>query len=199
MTSLGLVQLTRKKLGTGLIEAFSSTCTHCAGRGIVLHVDPVDNASNASSPTKKAETGRRAKRSRKGKTDDVVVARTPSHPQGEHPMFKAMAAANGHHEDDEDADVNEDALDEDAIDEVEEIVETVESAPGPQAPEAETEATPTDSEAAAEPVVESTPEGIVPEPEAATEPATPEPAAETPTRPRRRRSAARAAGPPVEH
>ncbi|WP_457156350.1 Rne/Rng family ribonuclease [Mycobacteroides abscessus] len=199
VTSLGLVQLTRKKLGTGLIEAFSSTCTHCAGRGIVLHVDPVDNASNASSPAKKAETGRRAKRSRKGKTDDVVVARTPSHPQGEHPMFKAMAAANGHHEDDEDADVNEDALDEDAIDEVEEIVETVESAPGPQAPEAETEATPTDSEAAAEPVVESTPEGIVPEPEAATEPATPEPAAETPTRPRRRRSAARAAGPPVEH
>lgn len=199
VTSLGLVQLTRKKLGTGLIEAFSSTCTHCAGRGIVLHVDPVDNASNASSPAKKAETGRRAKRSRKGKTDDVVVARTPSHPQGEHPMFKAMAAANGHHEDDEDADVNEDALDEDATDEVEEIVETVESAPGPQAPEAETEATPTDSEAAAEPVVESTPEGIVPEPEAATEPATPEPAAETPTRPRRRRSAARAAGPPVEH
>ncbi|HOW95897.1 MAG TPA: Rne/Rng family ribonuclease, partial [Mycolicibacterium fallax] len=39
VTSLGLVQLTRKRLGTGLVEAFSTTCTHCAGRGIVLHAD----------------------------------------------------------------------------------------------------------------------------------------------------------------
>ena len=45
VTSLGLVQLTRKRLGTGLIEAFSTTCTHCAGRGIVLHADPVDTAA----------------------------------------------------------------------------------------------------------------------------------------------------------
>ena len=42
VTSLGLVQLTRKRLGTGLVEAFSTTCTHCAGRGIMLHADPVD-------------------------------------------------------------------------------------------------------------------------------------------------------------
>ena len=44
VTSLGLVQLTRKKLGTGLIEAFSTTCPHCGGRGIMLHADPVDSA-----------------------------------------------------------------------------------------------------------------------------------------------------------
>ncbi len=43
VTSLGLVQLTRKKLGTGLIEAFSTTCPHCSGRGIMLHADPVDS------------------------------------------------------------------------------------------------------------------------------------------------------------
>ncbi|YCU76650.1 Rne/Rng family ribonuclease [Mycobacteroides abscessus] len=209
VTSLGLVQLTRKKLGTGLIEAFSSTCTHCAGRGIVLHVDPVDNASNASSPAKKAETGRRAKRSRKGKTDDVVVARTPSHPQGEHPMFKAMAAANGHHEDDEDADVNEDALDDDAleeVEEVEEIVETIQSAETPDnvpdQDEPEHEPASAGSNAASEPWAEGAPEAAATEPGTA-EPeapaATPEPAAAAPTRPRRRRSAARAAGPPVEH
>jgi ribonuclease E len=48
VTSLGLVQLTRKRLGTGLVEAFSTTCTHCAGRGIVLHADPVDNMGNAA-------------------------------------------------------------------------------------------------------------------------------------------------------
>ena len=45
VTSLGLVQLTRKKLGTGLIEAFSTTCPHCGGRGILLHGDPVDSGA----------------------------------------------------------------------------------------------------------------------------------------------------------
>ncbi len=45
VTSLGLVQLTRKRLGTGLIEAFSTPCTHCGGRGILLHGDPVDSTS----------------------------------------------------------------------------------------------------------------------------------------------------------
>ncbi|OAT69155.1 ribonuclease E [Mycobacteroides immunogenum] len=204
VTSLGLVQLTRKKLGTGLIEAFSSTCSHCAGRGIVLHVDPVDNAGAAPGGVKKAETGRRAKRSRKGKAEEVVVSRTPSHPQGEHPMFKAMAAANGHPEDDEDGELVEDALDNDTTDEVEEIVEAVDNAEAPDAPEAESEAAPADSDTAPEPDTESVPEVTFPEPEvAAAEPeapvVVPELAAEAPTRPRRRRSAARAAGPPVEH
>ncbi|WP_078343569.1 translation initiation factor IF-2 N-terminal domain-containing protein [Mycobacteroides immunogenum] len=204
VTSLGLVQLTRKKLGTGLIEAFSSTCSHCAGRGIVLHVDPVDNAGAAPGGVKKAETGRRAKRSRKGKAEEVVVSRTPSHPQGEHPMFKAMAAANGHPEDDEDGELVEDVLDNDTTDEVEEIVEAVDNAETPAAPEAESGAAPADSDTAPEPDTESVPEVTFPEPEvAAAEPeapvVVPEPAAEAPTRPRRRRSAARAAGPPVEH
>jgi ribonuclease E len=34
VTSLGLVQMTRKRIGSGLIESFSSTCETCAGRGI---------------------------------------------------------------------------------------------------------------------------------------------------------------------
>ena len=33
VTSLGLVQMTRKRLGTGLLEVFSEPCEHCAGRG----------------------------------------------------------------------------------------------------------------------------------------------------------------------
>ena len=37
VTSLGLVQMTRKKLGLGLIESFSENCETCAGRGIVIH------------------------------------------------------------------------------------------------------------------------------------------------------------------
>jgi ribonuclease E len=100
VTSLGLVQLTRKKLGTGLIEAFSTSCPQCGGRGILLHGDPVDSTSTTG---RKSETsGRRGKRGKKGgKADDVAMAKVPEHPAGEHPMFKAMAAANGRHEDDE--------------------------------------------------------------------------------------------------
>jgi ribonuclease E len=41
VTSLGLVQMTRKKLGLGLLESFSENCEVCAGRGIVVHHDPV--------------------------------------------------------------------------------------------------------------------------------------------------------------
>ncbi|MFM9150784.1 MAG: ribonuclease E/G, partial [Candidatus Planktophila sp.] len=38
---LGLVQMTRKRVGQGLIEAFSTTCDSCSGRGIHIHMDPV--------------------------------------------------------------------------------------------------------------------------------------------------------------
>jgi ribonuclease E len=40
VTSLGLVQMTRKKLGLGLLETFSEPCEVCAGRGVVVHHDP---------------------------------------------------------------------------------------------------------------------------------------------------------------
>ena len=41
VTSLGLVQMTRKRVGQGLIEAFSTTCESCGGRGIHIHNEPV--------------------------------------------------------------------------------------------------------------------------------------------------------------
>ncbi|HEY5148829.1 MAG TPA: Rne/Rng family ribonuclease, partial [Mycobacterium sp.] len=117
VTSLGLVQLTRKKLGTGLVEAFSTTCSHCSGRGITLHADPVDTAAAAS---RKAEPGsRRGKRGKKARTDEPAVARVPAHVPGEHPMFKAMAAANGKPEDEEADEELADELDREAISESE--------------------------------------------------------------------------------
>ena len=45
VTSLGLVQMTRKRVGSGLIEIFSENCEHCGGRGIIVHADPVDRPS----------------------------------------------------------------------------------------------------------------------------------------------------------
>jgi ribonuclease E len=41
VTSLGLVQMTRKRVGEGLLESFSETCKECGGRGVILTHDPV--------------------------------------------------------------------------------------------------------------------------------------------------------------
>ncbi|SDT67813.1 Rne/Rng family ribonuclease [Actinoplanes derwentensis] len=41
ITSLGLVQMTRKRIGAGLLEAFSENCDHCKGRGWIVHPEPV--------------------------------------------------------------------------------------------------------------------------------------------------------------
>ncbi|OBG75657.1 ribonuclease [Mycobacterium sp. E1214] len=116
VTSLGLVQLTRKRLGTGLIEAFSTSCPHCAGRGILLHADPVDSAP--SNGRKSESGGRRGRRSKKNRaeepSDQPAVAKVPTHAPGEHPMFKAMAAGSSGPADREDED--SDATDEIADD-----------------------------------------------------------------------------------
>ena len=46
VTSLGLVQITRKRLGAGLLETFSTTCECCDGRGVIVHPDPVEQDFN---------------------------------------------------------------------------------------------------------------------------------------------------------
>ncbi|MCA4131265.1 Rne/Rng family ribonuclease [Arthrobacter sp. M4] len=43
VTSLGLVQMTRKRMGTGLLEVFGEQCEHCGGRGVVTHDEPVEH------------------------------------------------------------------------------------------------------------------------------------------------------------
>jgi ribonuclease E len=44
VTSLGLVQMTRKRVGSGLLEAFSVPCEHCNNRGVIVSLEPVDHA-----------------------------------------------------------------------------------------------------------------------------------------------------------
>lgn len=58
VTSLGLVQMTRKKLGLGLLESFSEACEACAGRGVIVHHEPIMRHRNSSS-----ESGSRSDRS----------------------------------------------------------------------------------------------------------------------------------------
>ena len=59
VTSLGLVQMTRKKLGIGLLETFSEACDMCAGRGVIVHHEPHMRAGNRSSEqnTKEQSSG----------------------------------------------------------------------------------------------------------------------------------------------
>ena len=64
VTSLGLVQMTRKRIGTGLLEAFSESCEHCQGRGLMLHPEPIE-------PKKKVEDdSRRGRRGGRGRGRD---------------------------------------------------------------------------------------------------------------------------------
>lgn len=55
VTSLGLVQMTRKKLGLGLLESFSEPCEVCSARGAIVHVEPIMRvrSSNEGKPEKK--------------------------------------------------------------------------------------------------------------------------------------------------
>jgi ribonuclease E len=52
VTSLGLVQMTRKRVGAGLLEAFSQQCECCNGRGVIITLDaPAEPAHRASAGT----------------------------------------------------------------------------------------------------------------------------------------------------
>ena len=60
VTSLGLVQMTRKKLGIGLLETFSEPCDVCAGRGVIVHHEPhmrAKSGSNEQSPKEQGNSG----------------------------------------------------------------------------------------------------------------------------------------------
>lgn len=78
VTSLGLVQMTRKRVGQGLVEAFSETCEHCNGRGFIVHAQPVDKPSGSAEapPVGDQPTGE-PKRSRRKKGAATAPVTTP--------------------------------------------------------------------------------------------------------------------------
>ncbi|WP_353809966.1 Rne/Rng family ribonuclease [Agromyces sp. SYSU T00194] len=57
VTSLGLVQMTRKKLGLGLLESFSEPCEVCAGRGIIVHHEPIAKHRSSQQPERRRGRG----------------------------------------------------------------------------------------------------------------------------------------------
>ena len=78
VTSLGLVQMTRKRVGQGLVEAFSENCEHCNGRGIIVHPEPVEIRSSGSDSG--GAEGSRSSRRRKSKNETKPPA-TPAEPE----------------------------------------------------------------------------------------------------------------------
>ena len=94
VTSLGLVQMTRKRLGTGLLETFSTPCECCGGRGVVLSDDPVEPETPA--PDKPARPRKSSKPKPKPSLNDdemddlldSIFSDTPSDKQPEKPSEK---------------------------------------------------------------------------------------------------------------
>ncbi len=72
VTSLGLVQMTRKRVGAGLIEEFSTPCEHCQGRGVLLQSEPVAGGG-ARSETAAPRRDRGGRSDRAGAASPVVL------------------------------------------------------------------------------------------------------------------------------
>ncbi|WP_010540451.1 Rne/Rng family ribonuclease [Dietzia alimentaria] len=99
VTSLGLVQMTRKKLGTGLVEAFSTPCEHCQGRGLLVHADPLHTEShNADEPG--SRRGRR-RGGKNGESETPPAKAAAPRKDGPAPAAHPAALAISRHADDD--------------------------------------------------------------------------------------------------
>ncbi|WP_163014068.1 Rne/Rng family ribonuclease, partial [Streptomyces sp. S1] len=58
VTSLGLVQMTRKRVGQGLLESFSETCVHCNGRGVIVHMEQPTTSGGGGGGKRAKKRGR---------------------------------------------------------------------------------------------------------------------------------------------
>ncbi|HET9998164.1 MAG TPA: Rne/Rng family ribonuclease [Nocardioides sp.] len=177
VTSLGLVQMTRKRIGTGLLEAFSHECEHCHGRGVVIKETPVEPRRSDD------DGGRRTGRRGRGRGDQQPNGQSNGR-SATPPTPKDVAAMAKHHA--EHPEHTESTDPEDEVVEAEVAVEVdapVEEAPVEEAPVEEV------------PVEETPVEETSVEPEPEREPTSPPEPPKVVTR-SRRRAASRPAGPP---
>ncbi len=74
VTSLGLVQMTRKKLGIGLLEAFSEPCEACASRGVIVHHEPIMRSKHVGEDARPPkQNGKSKNREKKQEVPKVVT------------------------------------------------------------------------------------------------------------------------------
>jgi ribonuclease E len=78
VTSLGLVQMTRKRVGSGLLAAFSVPCEHCNGRGVLISTDltEIPHAHGRGNQQAQPKPGPARSRSARSKAIAQVAAKT---------------------------------------------------------------------------------------------------------------------------
>lgn len=100
ITSLGLVQMTRKRVGEGLVEAFSTPCDVCEGRGFIVHDHPVEHDGQHAKPSRKSDAsesenraGRHSNRTRNAPADEGRGRETHVGDEKVRSALSAIAAA----------------------------------------------------------------------------------------------------------
>ncbi len=91
VTSLGLVQMTRKRVGQGLVEAFSTVCEACEGRGYIIHSNPVERGDGGAD--KRARNKQAAKQTASEPRDEG-----PKHDDVKAALHSIAAAAQSKHD-----------------------------------------------------------------------------------------------------
>ncbi len=195
VTSLGLVQMTRKRIGTGLLEAFSHECEHCHGRGLVIEDAPVEPRRTED------DSARRGRR--RGRGADQPAAKTAASAT---PSPKDVAAMAKQHAEHPESDEPDDQIGEETGDTTGDTTGTAEVTSVDEATTVEVVAELTVEDVSAEETVSPRTTSrrrrpSEPVPPAAEEPAEVEPPS-APEPPRvvtrtRRRAASRPAGPPA--
>ena len=114
VTSLGLVQMTRKRVGQGLLEAFSETCDHCGGRGYLVHDHPVDRGGQPQEQGEPKKSRRSRKQAAAKETPVPAVPVLPAERDKVNATLAAIAAAAAHAHEAEDGEKDSDAQGPDA-------------------------------------------------------------------------------------
>lgn len=102
VTSLGLVQMTRKRIGQGLLETFSEDCEACNGRGVKVHMHPVD----------RGESGESAARPRRQRPTGPIPGAPTNTGAGSHPESAETEQTDADHEEFADELVDESEVEE---------------------------------------------------------------------------------------
>ena len=114
ITSLGLVQMTRKRIGAGLLEAFSETCDHCKGRGVLIShragageaaqrrrrqpgkaVAAARDRAAPPQPSRRSSSPRRRSRRRRGGAAERPAGRSRSPGRSPRPVVPVTVARGG--------------------------------------------------------------------------------------------------------
>ncbi len=185
VTSLGLVQMTRKRVGTGLLEAFSVTCEHCRGRGVLVSTTPVHMHSTVVPPAAApvAIAPPPEKPTQNGAPAGAATGGGAANGSGQQSGGSRRSRHRNNQSDQEKAGAEQPAAT--APDPAPEVAPTV-AEPAP----VEHVAAQAEVSVEVSPKVETSPNGHQPTP-------TPAVAVANPPRPTRRRAASRPAGPPA--